>query len=231
MDYESLLRAVCPNGKPWIIAGLADLMPKCIELASLTTNLRLAHFLAQVAKESDGLKTTVEYASGAAYEGRRDLGNVVKGDGVRFKGRGLIQVTGRDNYKRYGSILGVDLISDPTVASVFPVAALSAAVYWKDRNINKQADADSIEGATRLVNGGLNGLDDRKLYLVRAKAALNSPYQKIDAKAPSSLVETKVSSPAPVPSAKAEPQPAAVSEARSEPTSLFARLKAWFSRA
>lgn len=171
-DWPAVIKKICPRAKPSIVAGLAEAMPKCIEIADLSTKLRQAHFLAQLAHESAHFQTTTEYASGAAYEGRKDLGNVVKGDGVRFKGRGLIQMTGRANYKRYGGILGVDFVSDPKVAADFPWAALTAAVYWRDRHINTKADADDIVWVTRIINGGKNGLDDRKQYLRKAKAAL-----------------------------------------------------------
>jgi hypothetical protein len=115
---------------------------------------------------------TTEFASGAAYEGRRDLGNTQKGDGVRFKGRGLIQLTGRSNYAKYGNILGADLVGNPPSAAEFPWAALTAGVYWRDRNINSKADRDDVVGVTKLVNGGTNGLSDRRTMLANAKRVL-----------------------------------------------------------
>jgi putative chitinase len=171
-DWTRVLRAIAPRGKRWIIAGLADAMPRAIEIAALDTPRRLAHFLAQLAHESDGFATTVEYASGAAYEGRRDLGNTQPGDGKRFKGRGLIQLTGRANYQKFGKIIGVNLISDPDFAAKFPWAALTAAVYWRDRALNADADADDIRGVTKKINGGYNGLAQRAAYLKAAKRAL-----------------------------------------------------------
>jgi putative chitinase len=144
-------------------------MPRCIQIADLTTPLRQEHFLAQLAHESAGFRTTTEYASGKAYEGRKDLGNTQKGDGVRYKGRGLIQITGRSNYSTMSKALGVDFVKEPELAAEFPYAALTAALYWKNHNINKYADRDDIRGVTKVINGGNNGLADRMAYLVKAK--------------------------------------------------------------
>jgi putative chitinase len=125
------------------------------------TPLRLAHFLAQLGHESDGFKAMEEYASGADYEGRQDLGNVMRGDGVRYKGRGPIQVTGRANYRRFGQKLGIDLESHPEIAALPSIGIL-----------NERADADDLNGITRAINGGLNGLPARKARLGQAKALL-----------------------------------------------------------
>lgn len=177
-DWKRVLRQIAPKGKNWIINGVADAMPKMIQIAKLTTPRRQAHFLAQCAHESDGFRTTVEYASGSAYEGRRDLGNTQPGDGVRFKGRGLIQLTGRANYAEFGKLLGVDLVADPSLAAKFPYAALTAALYWKRRALNADADADDVRAVTRKINGGYNGLAARQAYLKAAKRALAAPQPK-----------------------------------------------------
>jgi len=136
---------------------------------AITTPLRKAHFLAQLGHESDGFNTNEEYASGAAYEGRRDLGNTQAGDGVRFKGRGLIQVTGRANYLDCGRALGVDLINSPQRLGDFDLACLSAGWFWDTRKLNNHADRDDILTITKIINGGTNGLADRQSYLSRAK--------------------------------------------------------------
>jgi len=171
-NWTRVIHAMAPNAAGWIVAGLNDAMPGLIARAKLTTDLRLAHFLAQLAHESAGFRTTEEYASGSAYEGRRDLGNTQPGDGRRFKGRGLIQVTGRANARRMSKVLGKDFESNPELLQRFPWAADTAAAFWSDHRLNDYADADNILTITKRINGGLNGLADRKLYLARAKRAL-----------------------------------------------------------
>lgn len=173
-DWSPILRKIAPDGKSSIINGLADAMPQVIQIADLTNPQRQAQFLAQLAHESDGFRTTTEYASGKAYNGRLDLGNRSgTNDGVTYKGRGLIQLTGRANYGLMSKKLGVDLINNPQLAAQFPYAALTAAYYWRDRNINSFADKGDVEGVTRRINGGLNGLAERKMYLSRARSELD----------------------------------------------------------
>jgi putative chitinase len=174
-DWASVIKKIAPKAVPSVIKGLSEAMPKCIEIADLNTPLRQAHFLSQLAHESAGFRTTTEFASGKAYEGRKDLGNTQPGDGVRFKGRGLIQVTGRANYAQMSKLLGQDFVADPKLAAAFPWAALTASEYWKLRNINRSADKDDVRSVTRLINGGFNGLDDRIKYLAKAKDALKNP--------------------------------------------------------
>lgn len=155
-----------------IIASIGDTLGNVLDGYAINTRFRIAHFLAQVAHESDGFCTTQEYASGAAYEGRRDLGNTQPGDGRRFKGRGLIQLTGRANYRTLGGKLGMDLENNPEAAAEPKLSLRIACEYWKARKINQPADNDDLIGVTKLVNGGTNGLDARREYLVKAKAAL-----------------------------------------------------------
>ena len=146
------------------------------------TGTQLAQFLAQMCHESDSYRAMEEYASGAAYEGRRDLGNTQPGDGVRYKGRGFIQITGRANYQKYGSKLGQPLEANPTLASNPEIAAKVAISYWKTIVVPKVSDFSATTTVTRLINGGTNGLDDRlkyfKLYVSLATqllARLNPP--------------------------------------------------------
>lgn len=136
------------------------------------SGLRLAHFLAQLGHESDGFNAMEEYASGAAYEGRKDLGNTQPGDGKRYKGRGPIQLTGRANYRTYGRQLGFDFERHPEIVAYPSVGMLVACKYWFDRGLNAYADADDILTVTKRINGGTNGLDDRKARLVKAKALI-----------------------------------------------------------
>ena len=135
----------------------------------LTSDKRLAHFLAQLAHESGSFRYMEELASGQAYEGRTDLGNTQPGDGKRFKGRGPIQVTGRKNYRHFGRKIGIEIERHPEIAAVPSIGLHLALEYWRSRNLNALADADDIEGITRKINGGLNGFADRKAHLSKIK--------------------------------------------------------------
>ncbi|HTE25909.1 glycoside hydrolase family 19 protein [Flavitalea sp.] len=150
----------------------------------LNTSARQLCFLAQVSHESGGLYYTEELASGQAYEGRRDLGNINPGDGVKFKGRGLIQITGRTNYTAIGRDLQADFINNPSLLGgknihfcspdQLKYAALSAGWFWNKTGLNSWADKinvtqpideganlDNFKAITRRINGGYNGLADR----------------------------------------------------------------------
>jgi putative chitinase len=153
-----------------IIGGIGATLGTTLARYAIDTPLRVAHFLAQTAHESDGFCTTEEYADGRAYEGRRDLGNVEPGDGPRYKGRGLIQLTGRMNYACTGKELGLDLVGAPLSVNDPVTYLLVACLFWTRLKINQHCDADDLYAVTRLVNGGLNGLDSRRAYLARAKA-------------------------------------------------------------
>ena len=155
-----------------IIDAVGPALAPVLASYAIATPLRIAHFLAQTCHESAGFRTTEEFASGAAYEGRADLGNDRPGDGRRFKGRGLIQLTGRANYARFGARLGLDLLAEPEAAADPVLSLRIACEYWEQRAINAPADRDDLLAVTRLVNGGTNGLADRRACLRRAKDAL-----------------------------------------------------------
>lgn len=182
-DWEKIIKTIAPNAKPSIVYGLAEAMPEVIKIADLSTPIRQAHFLAQLAHESAGFRTTTEYASGAEYNGRKDLGNTGPNDGVRYKGRGLIQITGRYNYRAMGRALGQDFEGNPDLAAQFPWAALTAAEYWKERNINRYADKDDVKAVTKIINGGYNGLADRDRLLKIAKTAIGNQDGSINVSA------------------------------------------------
>jgi len=155
-----------------IITEVGEVLAATLDTYGLQTRLRIAHFLGQVCHESAGFRTTEEFASGERYEGRRDLGNTRAGDGRRYKGRGLLQLTGRANYREYGEKLGLDLEADPERAAE-PVLSLQIACeYWKKRRVNAPCDQDDVVKVTRLVNGGTNGLADRRASTGRAKSAI-----------------------------------------------------------
>jgi hypothetical protein len=109
-----------------------------------------------------------EYASGKEYEGRKNLGNVQPGDGVRFKGRGIFQLTGRANYKAMGPKLNLDLIANPEKAADPAVATQVACEYWRSHGLNALADKNDIVGITKKINGGTNGLPSRRAYFTSA---------------------------------------------------------------
>jgi len=138
----------------------------------IDTPVREAAFLAQLAHESGEFRYVRELASGRAYEGRKDLGNTEPGDGVRFKGRGLIQITGRFNYRDCGDALGIDLLSTPELLEEPVLAARSAAWFWKSRGLNDLADKGDFKLITKRINGGYNGYSARLRYWERAQGAL-----------------------------------------------------------
>lgn len=141
-------------------AAFADAYVRFGPLFGHSTLLRIGHFLAQLMVECDRFKTTVEYASGAAYEGRRDLGNTQPGDGKRFKGRGRIQTTGRNNYRdatrRIRAVIpeAPDFLANPQALAVEPYATLSALVWWDANGANAEADrGDHVVNVQRISRG------------------------------------------------------------------------------
>lgn len=171
---------------------LNDTLPKY----EINTIERVACFLAQVIHESGAFHYVKEIASGQAYEGRKDLGNTEKGDGVKFKGRGLIQTTGRANYKNVSQYLFGDdrLLTTPQLLEEPQYALDSACYYWKSKNLNDICDKSEdwritykgkprtkFEWLTIKINGGLNGYLDRVQYYKRAlstlkKGGVTHPY-------------------------------------------------------
>ena len=169
------IKALTKHAVPRIISGIVDNQQAIFD-GGIDTPLRLCHFLSQLAHESAHFQVTEEFASGKAYEGRADLGNTQPGDGVRYKGRGLIQTTGRSNYRRATIAIrklnssAPDFEQNPTALEDFPWALLAGITYWQSRSINDPADRDDVVTVTRRINGGINGLADRKQYLAKAKA-------------------------------------------------------------
>lgn len=139
----------------------------------INTPVRQAAFLAQIGHESGQLKYVRELASGEAYEGRKDLGNLQKGDGVKYKGRGLIQITGRLNYAKCSLALDIDCVNKPELLEGPINACRSAAWFWKTNGLNELADVGDFLKITRRINGGVNGLADRQALYKKAKEVLN----------------------------------------------------------
>lgn len=127
--------------------------------------LRAAAFIAQVGHESGQLRYVREIwgptAQQAGYEWRADLGNTVRGDGSKYRGRGLIQITGRANYAACGEALGLDLVNEPALLEQPQYATMSAAWFWSTRELNTLADQKNFVKITRRINGGLTGQEDR----------------------------------------------------------------------
>jgi len=155
-----------------IITAVGAVLAPTLNQYDINNRLRIAHFLGQTCHESAGFRTTEGFASGEGYEGRTDLGNTQPGDGPRYKGRGLLQLTGRANYRRLGEVLKAPLEAHPELAAD-PVFSLRIACeYWKSHQINGACDADNLLTVTKSVNGGTLGIDERRLYTQKAKAAL-----------------------------------------------------------
>lgn len=169
MDVNTLKNAM---GNPAVayehwLAGVNDAM----KLGAITNVPRAAMFLAQVGAESGGLHWMEELADGSEYNGRKDLGNTQPGDGPRFKGRGPIQITGRNNYTQLstwahqkGRVPTADyFVQHPTDLALPQYVWLGPIWYWTVArpNLNTLSDHKDIQGATQAINGGLNGLQDR----------------------------------------------------------------------
>lgn len=174
-DWARILRAVSPRAKSAVVNGLAPHLDDFFAKYKINTLLRQAHFLAQAAHESAHF-TTLEEIGGpsyfARYDGRKDLGNVKPGDGNRFHGRGIFQLTGRANYREMGKKLGLPLEQAPQLAADPENSLAIAGVYWNSRSISKLADKDDVRAVTKKINGGYNGIADRIDKLARAKKAL-----------------------------------------------------------
>lgn len=182
-------------------AAIADGLNAAAAYALINTPMRWAMFLAQLRAESNFRSRTeslnysaesilrvwpnrfktLEDAQSVArneealaarvYDNRKDLGNG-PGEGFLFRGRGIIQITGKANYTAAGDALGLDLVTDPDVANEPNIAAQIAGWYWRNRKINGPADRGDIERATQLVNGGQTNIDERTQYYNEALAAL-----------------------------------------------------------
>lgn len=151
---------------------LVNAINTTFEKFDITSPLRQAHFLAQIVHESGGFRYTKEIATGEAYENRADLGNSSPGDGVKYKGRGYIQITGKNNYSQITKELGIDFVLKPELFEIAPYNMLSAGWYWNSRNLNIWADKDDIKTITMKINGGLNGFTDRQNWLTKCKEVL-----------------------------------------------------------
>ncbi|MDO5683789.1 MAG: peptidoglycan DD-metalloendopeptidase family protein [Propionibacteriaceae bacterium] len=180
MDVQSLLDAMAPTGMTRQRAQeLLPHMETAMRAAGCTTVERAAMWCAQIGHESAGLRYMEEIADGSAYEGRRDLGNVHPGDGRRFKGSGPIQLTGRANFRAFTTWCRaqghstIDFEAQPHLVREQPRwGFLAASWYWTAARpqINAMADRRDLDGVTRAINGGLNGISDRRQRYQRCLA-------------------------------------------------------------
>lgn len=158
------LLAIMPLARKRIGDFLAPLNAAMAEF-DIDTPARRAAFISQVGHESGQLRYVREIwgptPAQKGYEGRRDLGNTHPGDGARYQGRGLIQITGRANYADCGAALGLDLVNRPELLEQPVNACRSAAWFWKKHGLNELADAGDQVRVTKRINGGTNGLADR----------------------------------------------------------------------
>ncbi|KAF0224634.1 MAG: hypothetical protein FD176_816 [Rhodospirillaceae bacterium] len=207
MLTADILRAALPAARPTDIAKFATPLAEACAEWGIDTPLRLAAFLAQIAHESGQLRALVENLNYSAeallrvfprhfdaaqaavyarqperigskvYANRMGNGDETSGDGWRYRGRGLIQITGHDNYAACGTALGLDLIAQPELLERPGPAARSAGWFWHRNGLNRPADARDIETITRRINGGLTGLEDRKAHYARACAALEVSHE------------------------------------------------------
>ncbi|MDD5247802.1 MAG: glycoside hydrolase family 19 protein [Rhodocyclaceae bacterium] len=174
MTLDQLLQIIPAAGQARGALFL-DPINQAMTAYGITTPARQAAFLAQIAHESGSLRYVRELASGAAYEGRADLGNTQPGDGQRYKGRGLIQITGRKNYADCSESLFRDrglLLEEPERLEEPQYAALSAAWFWSTHGLNDLADRGDFEHITRRINGGLNGEAERLAFYDQAMEVL-----------------------------------------------------------
>lgn len=158
MITSSLLAAIFPATPRRKRDRFLDALNKFLPRYEINSHRRLCAFLATGGIETDYLKVTTEYASGADYEGRRDLGNYLPGDGVKFKGRGFFQTTGRYNFGRVnralGKKLGIDFLKNPEKLSEIEIAVESACIFWQENDLAKYADALDFRALSAVVNCG-----------------------------------------------------------------------------
>lgn len=156
----------------------AEPLTQSMERWQINTPQRQAAFLAQIAHESGRLKFLREKwgpsEAQQRYETRYDLGNNQPGDGYKFRGRGLIQITGRTNYRRCGAALKLPLEDRPELLEVPIHAAMSAGWFWTQHGCNILADSGEFENITKVINGGLNGYADRLALWDKAKQAMEA---------------------------------------------------------
>jgi predicted chitinase len=167
------LRKVMPNLTPFKASLYLPHLNSAMQEFDITSRLRVAAFLAQVAHESAELHYWEEIASGSAYEGREYLGNTHPGDGRRYKGRGALEITGRANYRAAGAALNLPLEEHPEMVATLEVGFRASGWFWKVKGLNPLADKGDFRRITKIINGGYNGWNSRLVYYKRALVAID----------------------------------------------------------
>ena len=203
MISKEQLKQIMPSCTAENLEKFVGPLNDTMERYAINTPLRKAHFLAQIAHESNELESVVENLNysqarltqvfpryfrtieesapynrqpekiaNRVYSNRMGNGDEASGDGWKFRGRGLIQLTGKENYKKASDEIGVDFISNPDLVQGPVYASLTAGWYWDSRELNSWADKDNCYKVTLQINGGTIGIESRELYLERAKQTL-----------------------------------------------------------
>jgi predicted chitinase len=179
---ESDLQQIMPTLPSAKLQLYLPFLNRIMEVYEIDTPLRASAFLAQIAHESAELKFMEEIWGPTAVQNRyeppsdkaTELGNTQPGDGRRYRGRGVIQLTGRANYQTFSDELGVDLVGNPDLVATPQFAFETAGLFWKLKGLNELADVQDFTAITRRINGGLNGLANRQKYYEIAKELLSA---------------------------------------------------------
>lgn len=174
-----VMKACLPYARPVMIALYHQPLLDTMRRHSIITKLRMVHFLSQGFHECAGLSLMLETTTGIQYEGRKDLGNLEPGDGPKYKGRGMGQLTGKANYAAFQTFLeedaldaGLNIVEDPSLVATKPILAVeSFGWFWSKHKLNTLADEDNPHAITLAINGGLNGIQDRLSRLLIARKA------------------------------------------------------------
>jgi putative chitinase len=150
---KELLSKCMPHASKENIDRFYEPIKLAMSKYGIDNKYRIAAFLATICHESGSLRYVRELASGEAYEGRQDLGNTEEGDGKRFLGRGLVQLTGRANYAEISRALDYNFLSNPEALEKPGAASLSAGWFWSTRNLNRPADIEAFLKIQIKVNG------------------------------------------------------------------------------
>lgn len=196
LDLTSVLFTVAPRvsgvkaqKQKAIISAVGPIFMSTLSAWGITSKLEIVHFIGQTMAESDGYCTTVEYATGDEYQGR--MGNNLPGEGRKYKGRGFIQLTGKNNYIAADKDLHWGIVADPSILDNYTKALEISCWYWKKNNLNRWADADDGRRLGNAINRGNPnysgqplGADARAIYTSKAKRALQATEMTTDAFSP-----------------------------------------------